>query len=185
LSSPAAKAWIAGVTGGSEDTGLRGVEDLGVGKPSRLPGFCSGTTSATAVDSTTGQLWQVRVSSSAASASAHGFKFRLGDGADIMHFGWQPFGTVKKTDIEPALWPRQECKPQPRKYIHWVWLLTIYVCTSSRECNSKNRVRNWTHTRTEHFTLHGRYHSITSNSKMISQLSFFASGRTSIARISG
>ncbi|PSS10592.1 hypothetical protein M430DRAFT_176518 [Amorphotheca resinae ATCC 22711] len=53
----------------------------------------------------------------------HRFNFRLGDGADIIHFGWQPFGTVKKTEIEPELWPRLECKPQPRKYIHWVWWL--------------------------------------------------------------
>jgi hypothetical protein len=53
----------------------------------------------------------------------HRFNFRLGDGADIIHFGWQPFGTVKKMEIEPELWPRLECKPQPRKYIHWIWWL--------------------------------------------------------------
>jgi hypothetical protein len=53
----------------------------------------------------------------------HRFNFRLGDGADIIHFGWQPFGTVKKMDIEPELWPRLECKPQQRKYIHWIWWL--------------------------------------------------------------
>ena len=53
----------------------------------------------------------------------HRFNFRLGDGADIVHFGWQPFGTIRKTDIELELWPRLECKPQPRKYIHWVWWL--------------------------------------------------------------
>jgi hypothetical protein len=35
----------------------------------------------------------------------HRFNFRLRDDADIVHFGWQPFSTVKKTDIEPELWP--------------------------------------------------------------------------------
>jgi len=53
----------------------------------------------------------------------HRFEFRLGDGADIVHFGWQPFGTVEKTEVEPELWPRLECEPQQRKYIHWVWWL--------------------------------------------------------------
>ena len=53
----------------------------------------------------------------------HRFNFRLGDSADIVHFGWQPFGTVKKMEIEPELWPRLECRPQPREYIHWVWWL--------------------------------------------------------------
>jgi hypothetical protein len=53
----------------------------------------------------------------------HRFNFRLGDSADIVHFGWQPFGTVKKTEIEPELWPRLECEPRPRKYIQWIWWL--------------------------------------------------------------
>jgi len=53
----------------------------------------------------------------------HRFNFRLGDDADIVHFGWQPFGTIKMTDIEPELWPRLGCKPRPRKYVHWIWWL--------------------------------------------------------------
>lgn len=54
----------------------------------------------------------------------HRFDFRLGDGDDIVHFGWQPFGTIKKTDIELELWPRLECQSQPRRYIHWIWWMS-------------------------------------------------------------
>ena len=54
----------------------------------------------------------------------HRFNYRLGDTADIVHFGWQPFGAVKKAEVEPELWPRLECIPQPRKYVHWVWWLS-------------------------------------------------------------
>jgi hypothetical protein len=54
----------------------------------------------------------------------HRFNFRLGDVADIVHFGWQPCGVLRKTDIEPELWPRLECEPQPRIYIHWIWWLS-------------------------------------------------------------
>lgn len=53
----------------------------------------------------------------------HRFNFRLGDSTDIVHFGWEPFGTMMKTEIEPELWPRLECQPQRRKYIHWIWWL--------------------------------------------------------------
>jgi hypothetical protein len=53
----------------------------------------------------------------------HRFNFRIGDSSDIVHFGWQPFGAVEKKDIELELWPRLEWKPQPRKYVHWIWWL--------------------------------------------------------------
>jgi hypothetical protein len=53
----------------------------------------------------------------------HRFNSQLGDDTQIVHFGWEPFGTIKKTEIEIELWPRLECQPQPRKYIHWIWSL--------------------------------------------------------------
>jgi len=62
----------------------------------------------------------------------HRFNFRLGDGDDIIHFGWQPFGTIKKADIEPELWPRLGCQPQPRKYIHWMWWMAKNKCIIER-----------------------------------------------------
>lgn len=33
----------------------------------------------------------------------HRFNYRITDSADIVHFGWQPFGDVKKADVEPEL----------------------------------------------------------------------------------
>jgi hypothetical protein len=52
------------------------------------------------------------------------FNSRLGDVDQILHVGRPPFGTMKKMEIEPELWPRLECKPQLRKFKHWIWWLT-------------------------------------------------------------
>jgi hypothetical protein len=51
----------------------------------------------------------------------HRFNFRLGY-PDFIRFGWQPFGSVEKKEIEPELWPSLELG-QPREYKHWVWWL--------------------------------------------------------------
>jgi len=51
----------------------------------------------------------------------HRFNFRLG-GLDVLRFAWQPFGYVKKEEIEPELWPRLETGCS-RKYKHWIWWL--------------------------------------------------------------
>ena len=51
----------------------------------------------------------------------HRFNFRLGD-PNCIRFGWQPFGSVSKEQIEPELWPALELG-QPREYKHWVWWL--------------------------------------------------------------
>ena len=45
--------------------------------------------------------------------------FRLQDTL-ILPFSWRPFGDIRKTDIEPEVWPWLE-SAYSREYLYWVW----------------------------------------------------------------